>query len=148
MAAITVDAVVDIVANTLVLVARGGLGMATAAGARKDRVVRGVGVAGGARYPVIARCDRKPRVVKCRSEPLRGGVACGAGRREAGRAVVRIRGAVVHGGVTGIAVLRRTPVNAIHVATGARNGGGLPRQRKCREAVVKRRSRPLRRGMA
>ena len=86
----------------------GGLGMARAIGARKNRVIVGIDVAGGAHAVSVAVIDAPPSVVKSRPGPSGGVVARCTSRGEdcRRRLMDGIRGAIVIRGVAAVAIGR------------------------------------------
>lgn len=146
MALVAVRAAVDIPVYAAMV--RVGLGFAVANRAGKDRVVIGVGMAGGANSSRISVVGWEPCVVEARSRPSGCGVAGLARGREARRRVIRIGGGLVIGLVTGEAVGRNRRVVVVHVTTGARYRGVLSGQRERGVVVVERGGNPGGRVMA
>jgi len=134
VAAVAVDAVVDVAGDAVVLAVGGRLGMAVGAG--KDGVVGGVGVAGGADSVGSAMTGREPGVIERCTSPRSCRVAGCAGGREAGRNVIRVGGAGVLGLMAGVAVCRRTDVDIVDVARGARRSDMRACQRERRVVVI------------
>ena len=134
MTLITIDAVVDVTANALVLLVR--IGLRVAVGASKDCVIVRVRVAGRAhaiRTPVV---QREISVIEVRRDPRRRVVTGGAGCREARGHVVRISSSIVGGLMAGIAVGRQRGVVVVDVAACARNHHMGTRQGKRRVVVI------------
>ena len=134
MTLITVDAVVDITPNTLVVLV--GIGLGVAVGTGKDRVIVRVRVAGRAnaiRPPVI---HREVGVIEVRRDPRGRVVAGSAGSREARGHMVRISSSVVVGLMARIAVGRQSGVVVVDVAACAGNRHMGTRQGKRRVVVI------------
>jgi hypothetical protein len=104
----------------------------------------------GARHRrVFARQRKLSRVViERRSVPVRRRVAQRAIRRESGRHVIRGRRSLLVLQVTRHAVRAQRRELIIDVASSAGHGGVLARERELRRAVVERRARPVRSGVA
>ena len=118
-------------------------------GAAEHRIVRRVRVARKACYSLMrARRDREPCVIEGRSAPGRGRVARSTSGRESGSDMIRIRGRVVDRLVAAVAIFRRSLVDAIHVARGARNRSVFPSEREGGGAVIEYGTGPLRGAMA
>jgi len=95
-----------------------------------------------------ARRDREPSVIEGRSAPGRCRVAGSASGRESSRDVVRIRRRIVDCFVAAVAIFRRSLVDAIHVARGARHRSMFPGEREGGGAVIEYGTRPLRGAVA
>jgi len=105
--------------------------------ALKDRVVRGVGMTGGAGKPCVpARFDREPCVIEGPLVPtgVSWPVARFAGGREAGRLVIGVGGLIVLRFMASIAGAGCTLVHVAPVACATRSGSVQPDQLE--ESVV------------
>ena len=98
MTGVAVQAVVDVVVHSPVVIVRLGLEMTI--GAREHFEIVGIGVAGGAHSCCPSMVGREPGVIERRARPYRCGVAGLTGGREACRRVVGIGGALVYGRMT------------------------------------------------
>lgn len=134
MTLITVDAVVDVTPNALVLLV--GIGLGVAVGTGKDGVIVRVRVAGRAYAIGAPVVHREIGVIEVRRDPRRRVVAGGAGSREARGHMVRIRSAVVVGLMARIAVGRQRGVVVVDVAACARNRPMGTRQGEGRVVVI------------
>ena len=114
--------------------------MARAVSARKNRVIVGIDVAGGAHAVGVSVIDVPPGVVKRCAGPSGGVVASRAsGGEDCGRGLVNgIRGAVVIRCMAAVAVGGKSGVVVVHVAAGAGDLDVETRQRKRGRVVVKR----------
>lgn len=119
--------------------------------ALKDGVVIRVRVAGRANAVGVSVVHREPRVIESCVEPVRCNprrVAGRAGRREAGRGMVRIRRPVVVSRVAGVAIGRRSSKDAVNVAQIARHRRVCALQWERRAVVIERGTEPTRRRVA
>jgi hypothetical protein len=146
MAGVAIHTVVNIASHSLVILI--DVRLEVAIRALKDGVVVGIGVAGGthARRPAVIRVE--PGVVEGGAQPARGAMAGRAGSGEAGRNVVRIRGALIIDFVTRVAIGGNRRVVVVHVAVGTRHAGVSAGQRKWRVVVIERCRYPSRRVVA
>ena len=117
-----------------------GLGVARTVGARKDRVVVRIDVAGGTDAVGVSVIDVPPGVIEGRTGP--GGrvvASCASGGENCrGSLMDGIRGAVVIRCVAAVAVGGKSGVVVVHVAAGAGDLDVETRQRKRGRVVVKR----------
>ena len=90
---VAVGAVIDVVSHARVPWIR--LRLRVAIGAYEDRIIIGIGIAGGKHPLGIAVIRREPRVIERRPGPCRRGVTRLTGGGETGRRVVRVRRALV-----------------------------------------------------
>lgn len=150
MALITVHAVVDVALNPRMV----GIGlcsrMARAVGAREDRVIVRIRMAGCTNSASVAMVDAPPRMAECCSGPRSSGVAGRAIGRENRRcrAVDWVGRGVVIRRVASVTRCRQRRVVAVHMAVGARHGRMGPGQRKRRCAVIELAVRPQNRVVA
>ena len=147
MTLITVRAVVNVVADALMLLVCRRLSMTH--GARKHRIVARIRMAIAADLGSSV-CLREPRVIECCTRPTRRRVARGAGRWKSSCRVVRIRRVLVVGFVAPVAVCRQGGVVTVHVTVNTlpRRYGVRTRQRKSSGVVVESAVRPRHRVMA
>jgi len=136
MTLVAVNAVVNVVAHTLMLGI--GLALAVAIGTSKYGVVGRVGMASGAHAIRVAVVSGEPGVIEGRSLPRSGGVTGLAGRGESRRCVVRIGRGLIVSLVTGVAICRNRGVVVVHVTVGASHGGVRTRERKGSVVVIER----------
>ena len=150
MARIAIRAVVNVVADALVLVVHVRLVVLVACQAREHLEVRRIRMAVCAGIPfsrVLAGIDGKLRVVKNGAEPRRRSVTRAARGREICGCVVRAGRILKIQFVARIASRRSAHVLPTDVATGARSRGVLSGEREGREVVIERRGDPRWRGV-
>lgn len=135
MTLITVRAVVNVVADALMLLVCRRLSMTH--GARKHGIVARIRMTIAADLG-SAVCLREPRVIECCTRPTRRRVARGAGRWKSSCRVVRIRRVLVVGFVAPVAVCWQRGVVTVHVAVNTLpwRHGVRSRQRKSGGVVV------------
>lgn len=149
MTLVTIHAVVDI--STYVRVVEvGSVIVAVATGALKHGVIAGIRMASRADPVRVAVIHREVRVIERRSRPRRCRVAGGAGGREPGRRVIRIRRSVVVALVAAHARGRQRRVVIVDVAhhAGDRRSRMEACQRERRVVVIKGCARPVGRAVA
>lgn len=146
MTLVAVDAVVDVPADTLMLLI--SICFSVAVGTGKHCVIVWIGVARRAHAISVSVIDREVGVIPVGRNPRGGVMASRAGRRESRRRVVRVGGACVISLVARIAGRRQGGVVVIDVATGTGNGHVRTRQRECRVVVIEAGRNPRRRVMA
>lgn len=146
MALIAVDAVVNVVAHTLVMAVSGRLQMAV--GTREDFVVIRVDMARGANTVGLPVSHREIRMIERRAQPGGRAVAGGASFGESRRHVIGIGGRSVFFGVAGIAVGGRARELSAHMARRTQRRRMLSGKRKAGIGMIEGRRSPGRRRMA
>lgn len=146
MTLVAVDAVVDVPADTLMLLI--GICFCVAVGTGKSCVIVWIGVAGCAHAVSVSVIDGEIGVIPVGWNPRRCVMAGRASRREPRRRVVRIGGACVVSLVARIAGRRQRCIVVVDVATGT--GDRLVRacQRERRVVVIEAGRNPCRRVVA
>ncbi len=148
MALIAINAVVHIPADARVVEIGRVPAPVTGLGAREDRIVRGIGVAGSTHRVGVAMSFGEPGMVKHRAGPGRCRVAGGTRCGEPGCRVNWIRCAVVIYRVAAVAIGWQRRVVVVHVAQRAGHGGVKTGQRESRSSVIERRASPVCRRVA
>ena len=146
MTLVAVNAVVDVPADTLMLLV--GVRLGVAVGAGKYSVIVGIGVTRGAHAVRIPMVHREVSMIPVRRDPCGCVMAGGAGRGESRRGVVWIGRASVVSLVTRVAGRRQRRVVVVDVTTGARNGHVGSRQWERCVVVIEARRDPGRRVVA
>jgi len=92
--------------------------------------------------------EQRARVVELRAQPLHGRMANGTVGRKTGGDVIRIGRLLKSAEMARITILRRARIFPGNMTTAAARVDVRARERKCSEAVVKRRGNPRRGGVA